>query len=173
MELLSLPFSPSGRTSPRTFAFAVVLMYVASCASQMLLASPVTTRAGLVPFIVVQLILLWVWVALHAKRLHDAGRSGGLAVGIGLLYALGIVLLLLLVELMVGTTTQVNGAETSGATFLQFFVILALFGAFGDPNLGAFGVWLMGILALIFTPMLIALAFSIWAGTRTRVALAP
>jgi uncharacterized membrane protein YhaH (DUF805 family) len=169
-----LPFSPAGRISPRTFAIAVALVYVASFGSQVLLAAPVTMRAGLTPFVLVQLALLWVWFALHAKRLHDAGRGMGLAVGIGLLYALGIILLLLLVELMIGTTTHsANGGAFTGADFLQLFVIFTLLGAFGDPNLGAFGLWLMGALALIFAPMLIALGFSLWAATRTRVPIVP
>src|ERR1700692_3145315 len=106
MNPLSLPFSPAGRISPRTFSIAVALVYVASFGSQVLLAAPVTMRAGLAPFVLVQLVLLWVWFALHAKRLHDAGRGMGLAVGVGLLYALGIILLLLLVELMIGATSH-------------------------------------------------------------------
>jgi len=170
MDLVTL-FSPSGRLSARPFAIAAVLVYVASLASQVLLADPITLRAGLTPFVLVQLILLWIWVALHAKRLHDCARGMGLAIGVGVIYALGVVLMLLLAELMVGATTySTNGWSFTGADFLGLFVIFSLLGAFGDPDLGLFGLWVLAVLALVFGPMLIALAFSIWAGTRTALA---
>jgi hypothetical protein len=49
-----------------------------------------------------------------------------------------------------------------GDFLLVFFVIGLLTGA---SALGLFGYVVMGVLALIFMPMLIALGFSIWAGT--------
>src|SRR5262249_51080955 len=98
MSFLSFPLSPFGRVSPRAFAIAIALVYLAAFASQMLLAAPVTSRAGLMPFALAQFILLWVWFALHAKRLHDSERSAGWAVAVGLIYALGVILLVLLVE---------------------------------------------------------------------------
>jgi uncharacterized membrane protein YhaH (DUF805 family) len=171
MSFLSFSLSPCGRLSPRAFAIAIALVYLAAFASQMLLATPVMARAGLMPFALTQLILLWVWFALHAKRLHDSQRSVGWAIAVGLIYALGVILLVLLVELMVGTTTRnANGGEMTGATFLQLFVVLSLLGAFGDPNLGAFGWWMIGIVALILAPVFVALAFSIWTATRRGVA---
>ena len=42
-------------------------------------------------------VLTWIWFVLHANRLHDAERSGGIAAGVAILYALSIVLLLILV----------------------------------------------------------------------------
>ena len=43
----------------------------------------------------------------------------------------------------------------------------------GDPDPGFFAYVALGILALIFAPMLIAMGFSIWTGTRPRAAPAP
>ena len=37
-----------------------------------------------------QALLIWMWFALHAKRLRDAGRTIGLAVGAAVLYALSV-----------------------------------------------------------------------------------
>src|SRR5262249_6198668 len=122
MTFLAFPLSPFGRASPRAFAVAIGIVYLAGFASQVLLAAAVTTRAGLAPFVLVQSILLWVWFALHARRLRDCGCGVGWAIGIGLLYALGIALMVVLVELMVGTTTHnASGSEMTGATFLQLF----------------------------------------------------
>ncbi len=55
----------------------------------------IVARTGLWPFVAAQAVLIWIWFALHAKRLHDAGRSTGLAAGAALLYALSVVLLLI------------------------------------------------------------------------------
>ena len=64
-------------------------------AAQWLTVPDVIARGGLWPFVIVQALLIWVWFALHAKRLRDAGRTIGLAVGVSLLYTLSVVLLLI------------------------------------------------------------------------------
>ena len=61
----------------------------------MLTGSSVVLRAGLWPFLFVQALLIWIWFAVHAKRLHDAGQSAGFAAGVAILYALSIALLVI------------------------------------------------------------------------------
>ena len=48
-----------------------------SFASQMLLSAPVTAQVSVVPFVLVQVVLIWVWIVLHTRRLRDAGRPTG------------------------------------------------------------------------------------------------
>jgi hypothetical protein len=40
----------------------------------------------------------------------------------------------------------------------------------GDPNIGLFGYVVLGVIALMMLPILIAIAFTVWAGTRPRAA---
>ena len=47
------------------FALAVIAVYLASFASQMLLSAPVTARVSVVPFVLVQVVLIWLWIVLH------------------------------------------------------------------------------------------------------------
>jgi len=166
MESLGLFFFASGRLAPKPFAAGVLAVYVAAFLSQLLISPPVLLRAGLAPFVLVQAIASWAWFCLHAQRLRDAGRGIGPAIAITILYALGMVLLLLIVALVVATPPS-GVVETPSAglgDFLLVFFLIALLT--GGLHLGLFAYVIMGVLTLIFMPMLIALGFSVWAGTR-------
>ena len=78
MQALRFLFSPSGRLRPQAFAVAAIAVYAAGLASQLLTTPRVIARDGLWPFAMVQVVLVWVWFSLHAKRLRDADRSIGL-----------------------------------------------------------------------------------------------
>src|ERR1700757_474474 len=96
MQGLHLLFSPSGRLGPRTFIVAVGRVYVAAPASQALTLRGVIKSAGLWPFLAAQIVLVWIWYVLHAKRLRDAGKPVGLAVAACLLYMLSVALLVII-----------------------------------------------------------------------------
>ena len=96
MHALRFLFSPSGRLRPQPFVFAAAGVYAAGVASHGLTTADVIARLGLWAFVAVQAVLVWIWFVLHAKRLRDAGRGAGLAAGVGLLYVLSIVLLVIL-----------------------------------------------------------------------------
>jgi uncharacterized membrane protein YhaH (DUF805 family) len=165
MESLALFFSTVGRITPRPFARAVVAVYATAFLSQLLISPPVMLRIGLAPFALVQAIAMWAWFCLHAKRLRDADRPIGPVGAIAALYALAMILLLLIVTLVVGTAlggvVERNGAGTD--VLISSYLVTALA---GDPDPGMFAYVATGILALTFAPMLIAMGFSIWAGTR-------
>ena len=159
MNALAL-LSPSGRLGRGPFALAVLVVYLASFVSQVLLAAPVTGRAGLWPFALAQAVLIWAWLVLHARRLHDTGQGIGLAIGIAIVYLLMIVLLLLIMAVV--TTTEPGG----GASLLQLFAVLYLFKVLTSEQLGAIGYWLAAFAALMLAPVVIAFGFSIWTATR-------
>jgi uncharacterized membrane protein YhaH (DUF805 family) len=174
MSLRSL-ISPSGRLAPLPFAVAAIVVYLLSFSSQVLLSAPVTARMSVGPFALVQAVLIWLWIVFHVQRLHDAGRAGGLAVGIGLVYALEVILLAIMVWLILESSGgATSGGVGSDAPILRLFVILYLLTLLaGDPTLGALQLWIMGIVALMLLPVAIALGFSLWAATRTAVTTTP
>ena len=174
MAPLTTILSASGRIAPRPFALGAIAVYLASFLSQFLLAAPVTARASVVPFLLVQIVIAWAWYALHVRRLRDAGRPPGAAIALTILYALAIVLLLL-VMLAINVPGQPTGPETTPyASVFQIFLLLFLIGTIlGDPNLGMFGYVILGVIALVMLPIVIAIAFTIWVGTRPRVSPPP
>lgn len=172
MEPLALFLSASGRIAPRPFAVAIVIVYVAGFASQILLGAPVIARSGLWPFALTQGALTWMWFALHAKRRSDAGAGIGAAAGIAVLYTLSIALLLLVIAFFLSVASQdaTNDAASSGiASFLILFYLIALFA--GDA--GSVGGFIMGLLLIACAPAIIAMAYSIYAGTRPSATPAP
>jgi uncharacterized membrane protein YhaH (DUF805 family) len=171
--MASLPafLSTSGRLAPKPFALGAIAVYGASFFSQFLLAAPVTARASVVPFLLVQVVIAWLWYSLHVRRLSDAGRPAGSAIALTILYALAIVLLLL-VMLAIDAPGQPTGPdETPYASVFQVFLLFFLIAMIlGDPNIGLFGYVVLGVITLMMLPILIAIVFTVWAGTRPRVA---
>jgi uncharacterized membrane protein YhaH (DUF805 family) len=166
MSALRILFSPSGRLPPQAFVLLAVLVYLAGVASYALTLPDVIARAGLWPFIVAQALLIWIWYALHAKRLHDAGRQPALAAGVGVLYALSVALTIIVaVSFYTPLAGQVPDANTASALGLILFVsIIAIL--LGAPHYDL--AWLMvAILLLIaFLPIMLAAAVTFWAATR-------
>jgi len=166
MSLVSA-LSPSGRLAPLPFAVAVIIVYLLSFGSQVLLSAPVTARMSVVPFALVQAVLIWIWVVLHCRRLHDAGGSVGLAVGVAIVYALEVVLLTFAIWIMLDAGMADGGGVGSEAPILHLFVILYLLTLLsGDPSLGVLQLWILGFVALMLLPVAVALGFSVWTATR-------
>jgi uncharacterized membrane protein YhaH (DUF805 family) len=132
----------------------------------------VTGPLGFWPFILIQAAVTWVWFVLHAKRLRDSGRPVGHAAAIAILYALAMILLMLVVLLIISADpgqSAGSGPSDVGA-HARWFVLLGLIMLI-DANsaLGGFGFFLLGFVALAMTPVVVAVAYSIWAGTRPSV----
>ena len=171
---MSLPtvLSSAGRLAARPFVLAVILVYAASFLSQVLLSAPVTSRLDVFPFALVQALLIWLWIALHMRRLHDAGRAGGLAVGIASIYAIEVVLLVLIVwAILANSSPQLDGAEYRLLDFMVILYLLTLMT--NDPNLGGLQIWIASFVVLMLLPIVIAAGFSFWAATRPSAPAAP
>jgi uncharacterized membrane protein YhaH (DUF805 family) len=166
MPNLRLLFSPSGRLPPQTFVWLAAAVYLAGAASHLLTAPEVIGRVGLWPFIAAQALLVWIWFALHAKRLRDGGRNAGLAAGVSILYALSVALLIIIaVSFYNPLADQVPDANTAGALGLILLLsILAIL--LGAPHYDL--AWLMvAILLLIaFVPIVLAVTVTLWAASR-------
>ena len=166
MYALYFLFSPSGRLRPRAFAFAAIAVYVAGAASHWLTLPDVIARGGLWPFVAVQALLIWIWYALHAKRLRDAGRPAGLAAGVGLLYVLSIVLLIIVAASFFNTAggevSDPNAASALGLLLLVTILATLL----GSPHYD-FAWLIVAILTVMaVVPVVVALGFTLWTATR-------
>ena len=171
METPVQALSASGRIAPRPFALGVIAVYALSFLSQVLLSPPVTVQFGILPFVILQALLMGAWVALHVRRLRDAGEAISPAIAIAVLYALAMVLLMLLADQMIGPDVSAVGTDVPGRSFSELWVFLLLFSAFAsEASLGFFHLLALGIFALILIPVAIAIGFSIWAGTRPAAA---
>ncbi len=167
---LRLLLSPSGRLSPQAFIIAIGLVYLAAVASQALTLRDVIRSAGLWPFLAAQIVLIWIWYALHAKRLRDAGRPVGLAAAVSLLYVLSVALLVIVAGAFYGALggESASNPDAAGALNLILFVsIVAMLSGMPHDSLA----WLIVTILLLiaYAPIGLALATTVWAATRPRL----
>jgi len=159
--------SAGERIAPGPFVSAALGVYILSFASQVLLSAPITARLSVAPFTLAQALLIVCWIVLHRRRLIDAGRPTGIVMGIALIYALEVVLLVVLVAWILAATAGSSAGVGPNAGILQLFVIVYLLTLLsGDPSLGALQFWIMGLVALLSIPVIIAVGFSIWAARQ-------
>lgn len=173
MHTLRFLFSPSGRLPPQAFAFAVVVVYLAGAASQWLTRPDLIQRAGLWPFVAAQLLLTWVWFALHAKRLRDAGRSIDLPVAIALLYALSVALLVIVAVGFVNSATAASlDANRASALGLMLFVSVIVV-LLGSPQYDLAWLMVTALTAMALLPVILAIVCTLWAATRPSAGATP
>ena len=164
-----MAISPAGRLAPLPFSLAVIVVYLLSFGSQALLSPPVNGLLGVVLFALAQAVLIAIWIVLHTRRLRDAGRPTGLALGIAAVYAIEIVLLILLVWLLLVSTAGTTDGAGGESSLLHLFVILALLSSMaGDPSGSALYLWMVGFSIVMGLPIVIGIAFSFWAAALPR-----
>ena len=118
------------------------------------------------PFVAVQVLLVWIWFALHAKRLRDAGRGVGLAAGVGLLYVLSIVLLVIVAAAFFNTAAA-DAVDANTASALGLILLVAVVAALaGSAHYDVAWLLVTALTLIAFVPVIVALLFTLWAATR-------
>jgi uncharacterized membrane protein YhaH (DUF805 family) len=165
MRTLRLLFSPSGRLGRQSFVLAAIGVYAAGVASQWLTAPGIMMRGGIWLFAIVQVVLIWIWFSLHAKRLHDADRSAGIAGAAAILYLLAVALLLVLLGSLFGDlSAQAHDPNaTSALTLILFIWIVAILSDAPGANFYWLGVLVLVAAAL---PIIFTAGVTLWAATR-------
>jgi len=169
MDALALFISTEGRLARKPFWLCVLAIYLAGFAAQLLLSAEIRGQAGLWPFVFVQAVLIWAWLAVHIKRLRDAGQGPAGAVAVALIYALAMVLLLLLIAFLTNpnaTGAPVDGDRAAAGPLLVVVIVSLLF----SPDFGVFMMILKLIIFIACLPAIISLVFSVVTGTRQSVA---
>jgi uncharacterized membrane protein YhaH (DUF805 family) len=156
MRLIGL-LSPYGGLGRGAFIGVAALFYGIALAAHMLTAPAFLMRFGLLPFLLSQVVLTWLWFVLHAKRLHDAGRAAAPAGGAAALYLLGLVLLLLLGAFFLDEIAVTPGRIIG--TPLLLSIAAAMFAIEATPV----GVTLVVLLLAAVAALLVPLGFSVWA----------
>ncbi len=156
MHFFHLIFASAGRIRPGCFAAAILAVYVFGLAAQLLTVPVVLSRAGLWPFVLAQAFLIWIWFALHAKRLSDAGRGPALAQGIAVIHVLAVALLILAGAFVLDSVAALEKSTPVSIAVLR--QVLTFSRGLSDP------LTLLGLVAC--ASLLIAPIFSIWAASQ-------
>jgi uncharacterized membrane protein YhaH (DUF805 family) len=154
---------PGARLARGPFALAAIALYAISFVSQALLTAPVTKHVSVAPFVLAQIVVIWLWVEIHRRRLRDAGRPTGIAIGIAMVYALEVILLALLIWALTASAAQTGDT----ASIFHLYVLLYMLGSIsGESSLASLQYYLMSVAAVMFIPTAIAIVFSLWTATR-------
>jgi uncharacterized membrane protein YhaH (DUF805 family) len=172
MDALTLFASTEGRLARKPFWLSVVAIYLAGFAAQLLLVPQVTARGGVWAFAFAQAALIWAWLAVHIKRLRDAGQGPAGAIGVAAIYALGIVLLLMLIAFLTNPNAPgaPSGEPANEGSGLALLLVIVILGLLFSPDFGAFMTILKLIVLIACLPAIISLVFSIVTGTRRSIA---
>jgi uncharacterized membrane protein YhaH (DUF805 family) len=162
-------FSPFGRLAPQPFVAAVLAVYAAGIGAQWLTMQQVLAHAGIWPFAIAQVLLIWIWYVLHARRLHDAGRPVDLAAGAAALYALSIVLLLIVA--MNFFTPSAGGTDPNATAALNIVLLIAVIAALTQTSGHDVGGLILALcIVMAFLPVIVAVAVTCWAATQPSAA---
>lgn len=163
MQTLGILFSPAGRVGQRPFVAAVIVLYLFAVAAYALTDAAIVDRAGPWPFALAQAVLLWIWFALHSRRLHDAGRPIAIAVIAAVLYALAIAVLVAIGAALF--STQISGVAQHDAAGAVGLILIAEIIAvlIGNPHFDLSTVMAAVLVALAIVPPLLAIGVTIYA----------
>ena len=174
MDELGLFFSTRGRIDRKTFGWCVLAVYVLGFFTQTLLSGSVIARAGLWPFILAQVALIWAWLALHIKRLRDANEGAAGAIGVAIIYSLAVGLVVLVVGLFTGVSAPQDrppGTPPSGRdAIVALFLVILLFNLLWTPDFGVFSTLLKIMVLVACLPPLVSFVFTLRTGLRKSAA---
>jgi uncharacterized membrane protein YhaH (DUF805 family) len=173
MDLLALFTTTQGRLARKPFWLGLIAIYLAGLAAQMLLDGGVRARAGFTPFMVAQAVLLWSWLAIHIKRLRDAGQGPAGAIGVAVVYALALCLLLMLIAFLTNpndVSTPADGERSASDAAFGLMLVIIIVGLLFSPDFGVFMTILKMLIFIACLPAIVSLVFSVVTGTRKSIA---
>ncbi len=106
----------------------MLALLIGAVLSHLLTAPAVLAQLGILPFVIVQIVIVWWWFCLIVKRLHDAERS-----------ILGV--------------TAVALISFIAVLFLAVMLVLQV----SDTSAGAAGPWLPASIGLLIYPLFFSL----------------
>lgn len=173
MNALDLLFSPKGTIKPQPFAIVVASVYLINIIAGSVLDGQFIQRAGLWPYLGMQVLLTWIWFAAHAKRLRDSGRGWTTAAVFAVLYAIGIVLMINLVAASAAEVTQAADPKEPRVTLIGAIIAVLFINALltGDIYLIVGLMFLFIAVPMIFS--LVVVVYSIVTGARPSVTADP
>lgn len=170
MNLFDLLFSPKGTIEPKPFALVVVGVYLINIVAGSTFDGQFIMRAGIWPYLGLQMLLTWIWFAAHSKRLRDAGKGSTVAFILAFLYLAGIIAMISFAAGSAAAVTQSAEPtqQLSGSLIGVLIAILFIHTLLtGDPVL-IVGFFIL-LIGLPFIFALIVAIYSIVTGARPGI----
>lgn len=158
---------PSGDLEQRPYFRSMFALAIGAVLSHMLTAPYVTSRLGILPFVVIQLALIWWWYALIVKRMRNAERSflGVTAVAILDLFAL-LLLSVMLVLQFTDTSVGAAGPYLPASISLLIYPFVFLFNVLTGPPPIAQDLQVAVLALAVLAPLVLTVFYSLWAAVQ-------
>jgi uncharacterized membrane protein YhaH (DUF805 family) len=164
MNAAALFVSMNGTLKPGPFALAAIAIYLFNFAISSVVDGSMLSRIGVAPLFLVQMALTWIWYAIHAKRLRDAGRGTTIALILAVVYAFFVTLWMVLFSV-----AQTPASSDSGNPIGMLVVILLLAYAFNTGDFGGLAILVVAVVLLPFIYALLVFVYSLVTGLRKSI----
>jgi uncharacterized membrane protein YhaH (DUF805 family) len=159
--------TPSGDLEQGLYTRALIGLLIGAVFSNMLSAPAVTASFGLWPFVVTQLVLLWFWYALTAKRLRNAERSVLGVTAVALIALIAIVLLAVILKLQASDAEPtVAGPWLPASIGVLIYPFVFLLNIVTGPSANPQDATIAVLSLFTVAPLLLMIWYSAWAAMQ-------
>ena len=169
MNLFDLLFSPKGTIEPKPFTLVVVGVYLINIVAGSTFDGQFIMRAGIWPYLGLQMLLTWIWFAAHSKRLRDAGKGSTVAFILAFLYLAGIIAMISFAGSAAAVTQWAEPSQQLSGSLIGVLIAILFIHTLltGDPVL-IVGFFIL-LIGLPFIFALIVAIYSIVTGARPGI----
>ncbi len=160
-------FSPSGELEQGPYVRSMLALLIGAVLSHLLTAPVALAQFGILPFVIVQFVIVWWWFCLIVKRLHDAERSILGVTAVALISFIAVLFLAVMLVLQVSDTSAGTLAPWLPASIgLLLYPFVFFFNLVTGPAANAQDLHVALLALLIVAPPLLTIWWSVWAALQ-------
>ncbi len=157
-------FSPSGELEQEPYVRSMFALLIGAVLSHLLTAPAVLAQLGILPFVFMQIVIVWWWFCLIVKRLRDAERSILGVTAVALISFIAVLFLAMMLVLQVSDPNAGTLAPWLPASIgLLLYPVVFFFNLVTGPAANAQDLHVALLALLIVAPPLLTIAWSVWA----------
>ena len=158
---------PSGELKQGPYVRSMLALVIAAVLSHLLTAPAVTAQLGILPFVIMQIVIVWWWFCLTVKRLRDAERSILGVTAVALISFIAVLFLAVMLVVQVSdTTVGIAGPWLPASIGLLIYPFVFLFNLMTGPSANSQDLHIALLALLIVAPPLLTIGWSIWAAQQ-------
>lgn len=158
---------PSGELRQGPFVRSMLALLVGATLSHLLTAPAVMAQLGILPFVVMQIVLVWWWFCLIVKRLHDAERS---ILGVTAVALISFIAVLFLAVMLVQQVSDPNAGVAApwlpASIGLMLYPFTFIVNLVTEPAASTQDLHIALLALLIIAPPLLTIGWSAWAALQ-------
>lgn len=158
---------PSGELEQGPYVRSMLALLIGAVLSHLLTAPAAMAQLGILPFVIMQIVLVWWWFCLIVKRLHDAERSILGVTAVALISFIAVLFLAVMLVLQVSDTSAGVAAPWLPASIgLLLYPFVFFFNLVTGPAANSQDLHIALLALLTVAPPLLTIWWSVWAALQ-------